>query len=72
MHIIVRRYALRTTLDLPEDLLKKAIEVTHSKTKTEAIKRALINIIQQETIKDLKKFRGKIDLDIDLDRIRKR
>ena len=72
MHIFIRRYALRTTLDLPEDLLKKAIEVTHSKTKTEVIKRALRNIIQQETIKNLKKFRGKINLDIDLDKIRKR
>ncbi len=63
---------MRTTLDLPEDLLEKAIKVTHSKTKTEAIKLALKNIIQQETIKELKNFKGAVDLDIDMDKVRKR
>ena len=72
MHRIIWRYAMRTTLDLPEGLLKKALEVTHCKTKTEAIKLALKNIIQKETIKDLKNFKGKIVLNIDMDRIRKR
>jgi len=32
----------------------------------------LLNLIQKEKIKDLKKFFGKVDLDIDLDALRKR
>lgn len=63
---------MRTTLDLPEELLAKALKVTRSRTKTEVIKLALRNIIQKETIKDLKKFKGKIDLNIDLDKVRQR
>ena len=63
---------MRTTLDLPKELLEKAVELTHSKTKTEAIKLALKNIIQKETIKDLKNFKGRINLDINLNKIRKR
>jgi Arc/MetJ family transcription regulator len=63
---------MRTTLDLPEDLLKEAMALTHVKTKTEVIKKALQNLIQKEKIKDLKNYFGKVELDLDLDSIRKR
>lgn len=63
---------MRTTLDIPENLLAEAMELTHISTKTEVIKEALINLIQKEKVKSLKNFRGKIDLAIDLDQLRKR
>lgn len=63
---------MRTTLDLPEFLLKKAMAVAHIKTKTNVIVVALKELIRKATISDLKKFKGKIDLDINLDLIRKR
>jgi Arc/MetJ family transcription regulator len=63
---------MRTTLDLPENLISEAMTVTHTKTKTEVIKLALQNLIQKENIKDIKKYFGKIDLDIDLDIMRNR
>jgi len=63
---------MRTTLDLPENLISEAMTVTHTKTKTEVIKLALQNLIQKENIKDIKKYFGKIDLDIDLDIVRNR
>jgi len=63
---------MRTTLDLPENLISEAMTVTHTKTKTEVIKLALQNLIQKENIKDLKNYFGKIDLDIDLDIVRNR
>ncbi len=63
---------MRTTLDLPNDLLLKAMEITHAKTKTEVIKMALENIIKEEKISKLVQFHGKVDLDIDLDVMRKR
>jgi Arc/MetJ family transcription regulator len=63
---------MRTTLDLPENLISEAMTITHTKTKTEVIKLALQNLIQKENIKDIKKYFGKIDLDIDLDIVRNR
>lgn len=63
---------MRTTLDLPESLIKEAMDLTRIQTKTEVIKMALQNLIQKEKIKDLKKYYGKIDLDIDLDTMRNR
>ncbi len=63
---------MRTTLDLPEDLIEEAMRLTHADTKTDVIKIALENLVQKEKIKGLKKYFGKADLDIDLDRIRDR
>jgi len=67
-----RRINMRTTLDLPETLLDEAMMVTNIQTKTEVIKTALVNLIQKEKIKDIKKFYGKIDLTIDMNDMRKR
>lgn len=63
---------MRTTIDIPEDLIMEAMKVTNSSTKTELIKIALKNIIQKNKIKLLKNYKGKIDLSIDLDIIRSR
>ena len=57
---------MRTTLDLPETLIQEAMALTNSQTKTELIKTALVSLIQKEKIKDIKKFYGKLDLEIDL------
>lgn len=63
---------MRTTLDLPEDLVKEAMKVTHIEKKTEVIIKALEELIRKVRISELKKFKGKINLDIDLDVIRGR
>lgn len=63
---------MRTTLNIPDYLINEALRVTKIRTKTELIKIALENIIQKNKIKLLKKYKGKIDLDIDLDLLRKR
>ncbi|PXW91244.1 VapB protein of antitoxin of type II toxin-antitoxin system [Nitrosomonas sp. Nm84] len=63
---------MRTTLDLPENLLNKAMRVTHTETKTAVIVLALEELIRKSKISDLKKFKGKIELDINLDEIRVR
>lgn len=63
---------MKTTIDLPDDLIEKAMLATSSKTKIEAIKKALISIIELEERKKLINFRGKVNLDIDLDILRDR
>jgi hypothetical protein len=63
---------MRTTLDIPENLINEAMMLTKITTKTDLIKTALENLIQKEKIKDLKKYFGKIDLDVDLDVLRQR
>ena len=71
-HTYVLEDRMRTTLDLPEELLKEAMNLTHINTKTDVIKLALENLIQKEKIKELKNYFGKIDLEINLDTIRDR
>lgn len=63
---------MRTILDLPENLLNEAMEVTHTTTKTGVIVRALEELVRKSKISEIKKYKGKIDLDIDLDEIRDR
>jgi Arc/MetJ family transcription regulator len=63
---------MRTTLELPDALVNEAMSITNISTKTELIKFALENVIQREKIKELANYFGKINLDIDLDKLRKR
>lgn len=63
---------MRTTLDLPKELVDEAMAMTRIPTKTELIKTALKNLIQREKILGLKKYYGKVDLEIDLDVLRSR
>jgi len=63
---------MRTTLNLPENLLNEAMRITHTGTKTGVIILALEELIQKSKISNLKKYKGKIDLDIDLNEIRNR
>ena len=63
---------MRTTLDLPEDLLKEAMLVSHIKTKTKVITIALEELVRKSKISDLKKYKGKVDLEIDLNTLRNR
>ena len=63
---------MRTTLDLPEELLEEAMTVTQSKTKTGVIVLALEELVRKTKISELKKYKGKIDLDIDLNKLRDR
>lgn len=63
---------MRTTLDLPEPLLLEAMRVTNINTKTKVIITALEELIRKNQISGLKKFKGKVDLDIDVNQLRSR
>jgi Arc/MetJ family transcription regulator len=72
MHIERRRPIMRTTLDLPEDLINEAMKATNINTKTKVIITALENLVRKSKISGLKEFKGKVDLEIDMNTIRGR
>jgi Arc/MetJ family transcription regulator len=63
---------VRTTLELPDVLVNEAMSLTKIPTKTEMVKFALENVIRREKIKELTDYFGKLDLDIDIDKLRNR
>ena len=63
---------MRTTLDLPESLIEEGLRVTQIKTKTALITTALKELIRKYEIADIKNYKGKIDLNLDLDSLRDR
>ena len=63
---------MRTTLDLPVNLLNKAIKLSNQRTKTAVIIEALEEFIRKQRIQGLKKFKGKVKLDVDLNVLRNR
>jgi metal-responsive CopG/Arc/MetJ family transcriptional regulator len=63
---------MRTTIEIPQELIEEAMKLSEAKTKSQLIKEALeekINIIKR---KRLLTFKGSIDLEIDLDILRDR
>ncbi len=63
---------MRTTLDLPAQLISEAMKLSHQKTKTALIISALEDFIRKARISGIKKYKGKVDLDIDLNTLRQR
>jgi Arc/MetJ family transcription regulator len=62
---------MRTTLDLPDDLLSEAMRLSKVKTKTGAVVLSLQELINRRKIERLRKLKGKLDLDIDLESLRR-
>jgi hypothetical protein len=63
---------MRTTLDLPEALIKEAMKASQQRSKTATIITALSDLIRKARLQQLKAFRGTVDLDVDLNEVRKR
>jgi len=63
---------MRTTLDLPKNLIDEAMKASHITTKTQLIITALEELIRKSKISGLKDFKGKVDVDIDMDTLRDR
>ena len=63
---------MRATLNIPDSLINELIIETGEKNKTKLIKNALEDMLRKIKRKKLKSLRGKIDLDIDLEKYRSR
>lgn len=63
---------MRTTLDIPEPLLEEARALLQFKSKTDVIVFSLRELIRRRRIEELKSMMGAVDLDIDIERSRRR
>jgi hypothetical protein len=63
---------MRTTLDIPTELMQSAQEITSFKSKTDVVIFSLQELIRRKKIEKLIDLSGSIDLKIDLNKTRKR
>lgn len=63
---------MRTTLDLPERLMQDAMKASHQKTKTAVIITALEDFVRKARLQELRGFKGRVALAVDLVALRKR
>ena len=63
---------MRTTLDLPDGLVDEAREATGLTSKTDTVVYALKEVVRRKRIEELKAMFGKVDIRLDLDKIRGR
>lgn len=63
---------MRTTLDLPIDLVEEARAALGFKSKTDTVVLALRELVRRRRVDDLKNLLGRVDLEIDLSKSRRR
>jgi len=63
---------MRTTLDIPADLLEQARRACQARTKREAVVAGLKELIRRSHHEELRRLAGKVNLEIDLARSRER
>ena len=63
---------MRTTLDLPEDLVEEARTAVGFKSKTDTVVFALREVVRRSRVDDLKKLFGKVSVDLDIPKSRRR
>jgi hypothetical protein len=56
---------MRTTLDIPEDLLEEARNLLGFKSKTDTVILSLQELVRHKRIEELKSLFGQIHLDLD-------
>ncbi len=63
---------MRTTLDIPENLIDEARRVLGFKSKTDTVILALRELVRRQRIEELKDLLGEVELDLDVDSSRRR
>jgi Arc/MetJ family transcription regulator len=63
---------MRTTLDLPAELLDEAQHALGFKSKTDTVVLALRELVRRRRLEELKSLMGLVRLDVDVDRSRRR
>jgi Arc/MetJ family transcription regulator len=65
------RLTMRTTIDIPENIMAEAMRLAGVRSKTTTVILSLQEFINHKKIEKLRALRGKIDLDIDLEALRR-
>jgi len=65
-------FCMRTTLDLPGDLLEEARTALGFKSKTDTIVMALRELVRRQRLEKLKALMGQVNLDVDVPKSRRR
>lgn len=63
---------MRTTLDIPEELIDEARRVLGFKSKTDTVILSLRELIRRRRIEELKDLLGSVRLDVDVETSRRR
>ena len=63
---------MRTTLDIPKELLNEAQEILGFKSKTDTIILSLQELIKKKKREEIKALSGRIELDVDIVKSRRR
>ena len=63
---------MRTTLDLPADLIEEARTALGFKSKTDTVVLALRELVRRRRLDELKALLGHVRLDVDIPRSRRR
>jgi Arc/MetJ family transcription regulator len=63
---------MRTTLDIPEELIEEARDRLGFKSKTDTVVLALRELVRRQRLEELKSILGSVDLDVDVDASRRR
>ena len=63
---------MRTTVEIPDDLLSEALRTSQAKTKTMVIVLGLKELINRHKLDRLRALRGQVPLTLDIDKARKR
>ena len=62
---------MRTTITIDDAIFTDLMRLSHAKTRTEAINRALTEWVRRKRIEKLKSLRGKLDIAGDLEALRR-
>ncbi|MEK7862119.1 MAG: type II toxin-antitoxin system VapB family antitoxin [Chloroflexota bacterium] len=63
---------MRTTLDIPEELIEEARRLLGFKSKTDTVVLSLRELIRRHRVEQLKGLMGAVELDVDLAHSRRR
>lgn len=63
---------MRTTLDIPSELMEEAQKLLGFKSKTDTVIVSLRDLIRRRRIDELKTLMGRVQLDIDIPKSRRR
>ncbi len=61
---------MRTTINIPDQIMVELLKYSGASSKTEAVSKAMIDWVNYKRIQKLKSLRGKLDVNIDINELR--